>query len=255
MKKNYFLILLLLITAVFSSTAQSKDSDLKPVSPAPKNDTIVKTIWYLGVGGNFNSTWIISSNTYGEPSLNHQFSPGIVANFNLGFDYNKHFGFKTELGFATMGEKSEGTQYGLAVDRTIKLNYFVFPVMMKYRTGGKLCFYVMAGPEFALLLSATQTYTRDGVTAPPYENPQQGLIDVSKSNIKDRYTGAALCGRIDAGVEYSASRHFMFNVGLSTLYSITDLNGYAWRFHPTEGNYPISHNFYLGLNLGLNYKF
>jgi len=242
MKKNYLLTALLTISLVLPLMAQKKDT------------VYHETKWYIGVGINLNSVWIINQNTYGEPKLDYKITPGIGGNIAVGFDYNDHFGFKMEVGYAQMGQKYGGTQYDTAATRNIKLNYLLVPIMMKYRTGGKKTrFYVMAGPEFALLLSATQTYQRNGVNAPPYYNKSIGWVNVSETSIKSRYTGAAGCARLDLGVELSPSKNLIINVGLSNFFSITDLNAYSYRYIESGAIYHISHDYYFGLNLGLSY--
>lgn len=239
MKKNFFLTISLLILVVIPSLAQNYTTE-----------------WYVGAGGNFNSTWIIRQNTYGEPEMKYKFTPSYAANVNLGLDFSTHWGFKMELGYALLGQKYDDLQYTLPTTRSIKLTYFLLPVMVKYRVGGeKAKFYLMAGPQLGVLLSANQEYKRNGLDAPVFINPDVGLIDVSKKEIKDRYTEAALFIRMDFGVELTPSKHFMIDIGITSAYSVTDLNAYSWRFRDVTGGYQISHNFYAGLNLGFNYRF
>jgi hypothetical protein len=244
MKKNYFLTVSLLIFVVISSFAQETDT------------VKFKSVWYIGGGGNFNSSWIVHQNTYGEPLMKYEFTPTFGINANVGVEAFAHWGFKMELGYALLGQKYNEPQYGLPANRTINLNYFLLPVMIKYRVGSeKTKFYAMAGPQLGLLLSASQVYKRNGENAPVYDNSQVGFIDVSKANITDRYTQAAFFIRMDLGVELKPSKHFMIDIGLSTAYSVTDLNGTDWRLLDDHGEYHSSHDFYGGLNLGFNYIF
>ena len=188
--------------------------------------------------------------------MKYKFTPSYAVNLNAGFDFSEHWGFKMELGYAALGQKYSDNQYDQPANRTIHLNYFLLPVMLKYRVGSeKAKFYLMAGPQLGMLLSATQIYQRNGVDAPVFNNPTHGQIDVSKKEIKDRYTGAAGFVRVDLGVEITPSKHFMIDIGLTSAYSITDLNSLDWRFNDISGSYQISHNFYAGLNLGFNYRF
>lgn len=244
MKKFYFLTALLLIVAVMPSLAQT-------------NESIQKNTWYIGAGGNFNSSWIVDQNTYGEPKLNAIFTPGYEGNLNVGVDFSDYLGLKMELGYAFMGQKYNGTQYDSTVSRTIKLNYLLLPVMMKFRTGGKVTkFYLMAGPELEILLSASQSYLREGVDAPSYSPPlNRGTVDVSKKDVTDRYSPVSGCARLDLGIEITPSKHFMMDIGLSNFFSVTDLNRPSYRILQTNGRYWISHDFYSGLNVGLNYVF
>jgi hypothetical protein len=213
------------------------------------------TEWYFGAGGNFNTAWIIRQNTYGEPEMKYKITPTYAANVILGFDYSEHWGLKMELGYAVLGQKYADSQYSLPAKRTITLDYFLLPVLIKYRTGDEMTkFYIMAGPQFGLLLSANQVYTRNGVDAPVFNNPDVGAIDVSKKDIKDRYTQAAGFIRMDLGIELRPSNHFMMDIGLTGAYAVTDLNNAHWRFHDIHGGYQISHDFYAGLNVGFMFN-
>jgi hypothetical protein len=188
--------------------------------------------------------------------MKYQFTPSYAANANIGYDFSNHWGVKMELGYALLGQKYNEPQYGLPANRTIDLNYFLLPVMMKFRAGGKKTkFYAMAGPQLGYLLSASQVYKRNGVDAPVFNNPEVGSIDVSQKSITDRYTSVVGCIRLDLGVEFTPSKHFMIDIGLCSAYSITDLNALNWRLLNNHGHYNISHDFYGGLNLGLNYMF
>jgi hypothetical protein len=207
--------------------------------------------WYLGVGGNLNVTWIINQNTYGQSELAYTTTIGWIGNLNLGFDYSEHWGFKMEIGYGRMGQKYDDTRAEASVTRDIKLDYVLIPIMAKFRAGGKTVkFYAMVGPQLGILMKAKQSYLVDGQKAPEFDG-----IDVSKEDIKDRYTKAAAFVRMDLGIEITPGKHFMIDIGLSNAFSITDLNADDWRMPDINNEYQISHNYYAGLNLGFNYKF
>ncbi len=240
MKKGYFLTIALWMFIVTGSFGQN----------------MYPGAWYIGAGASLNSTWIINQNTYGEPRLNDVITLNMAGNINIGFEYARHWGIKAELVFSQLGEQFEGTQYGEPATRTIRLNYFLLPVLLKYRVGSeKVKFYIMAGPQFGMLLSATQVYLRNGVNAPIYESPEKGSIDVSQSNIMDRQNREAGAARLDFGIEITPVRHFMIDIGSTSSFFITDLNCSAWRILEPNTRYKISHNLYTGVNIGLNYKF
>ena len=126
-------------------------------------------------------------------------------------------------------------QYNQPANRDIKLTYVLIPIMIKFHAGGETAkFYAMAGPQLGLLLSAKQTYERNGSPAPPYNS-----IDVSKEDIKDRYTSAAGFVRLDFGIELTPGKHLLIDIGLSNALSITDLNASGWRYKNEDGDYKI----------------
>ncbi len=209
------------------------------------------THWYIGAGGNANFTWIIDQNTYGQDDLTNKGTLGWIGNLNVGFDFSDNWGFKLEAGYGRMGQKYTGTRDGKDVTRDIKLDYLLFPIMVKFRAGGEVVkFYAMTGPQLGILMKAEQSYLVDGQPAPPYHG-----IDVSQTDIKERYTQAAAFIRLDAGLEITPGKHLMINIGFSNAYSITDLNSESWRMYDADGDYKISHNYYAGMNIGINYVF
>ncbi|HTX87420.1 MAG TPA: porin family protein [Bacteroidales bacterium] len=210
-----------------------------------------KSVWYVGIGGNFNVTWILNQNTYGQSFLNSKTTFGYIGNVNIGCEFSDHWGFKFEVGYAQMGQKYEDTRDNEPVKRDITLNYTLLPLLFKYRVGGETAkFYIMAGPQLGILVKAKQSYTVNGEPAPEYKG-----IDVSKEDIMDRCTKAAAFLRLDFGLELTPGKHIGIDIGLSGAYSITDLNQESWRMNDVNGDYKLSHNLYAGLNLGLNYKF
>lgn len=150
-----------------------------------------------------------------------------------------------------MGAKYDDKQYGLPTTRDITLGFVQIPLLLKWRTGGeKTDFYIAAGPQLNALLSGKQEYLRDGKPAPVFNG-----IDVSKSDIKDRYQQFNCLLRVDLGLDFKLGAKWFMNVGLSGGYSITDANKAEWRFYNRTDDYYISHNFYGGLNVGINHIF
>ena len=254
MKKVYIIITLFLfayLTPVLAQTAEKKDEQNPGQKITPKEEQV-----YIGVAGNLNSSWIFYQDTYGEPLLNYQITLRPAFNIQVGYDWEYHWGFKAEIGYAMLGQKYKDTQYGKPTTRNIKLNYLQIPFLFKYRTiGEKAKFYIQLGPQLNILMSATQKYIRDGKTPPPYNNEFYGLIDVAKTEIIDRYTKVNCGLRLDLGVDVTLTSHLFLNIGLSTMYSMTNLKDQSWRFFLPTKDYHVSHSFYTGLNIGINYIF
>ncbi len=212
---------------------------------------------YFGVSGTWLSSVIINQNNYGLPfEMDYKLAFGTSANVNIGFDFSKHAGLKLEIGYAKLGQKYQDTYKDTTYTRDINLNYLQIPLLFKYRTGGNVAkFYLMVGPQFNFLLSATQKYykydeifsenfTPTGITKP---------ILIGQETITDRYNSFDIMGRLDLGVDIIIVKHLLLNIGVTMAYGFTDINATDFQIKDHTGNYNPSHNAYAGFNVGVNY--
>ena len=211
---------------------------------------------YFGLSGTGLSSVITNQNNYGLPfEMDYSVTFGGSGNVNVGFDFNSHFGLKLEIGFAKLGQKYKDNYKDTVYTRNIKMNYLQIPLMFKYRTGGDVAkFYVMAGPQFNLLLSASQEYLKNESF---YDDPVPGNwpkpIKIGESTITDRFNSLDIMGRLDLGVDIKVATNLCLNVGLTMAYGFTDINATDWQIKDHTGNYSPSHNIYGGINFGINY--
>jgi hypothetical protein len=254
MKKRYYLMTILLIallSPVLAQTTEQKPDQNPEKRIIPKEEQV-----YIGLSANINSSWIMYQQTYGEPFLKYQFTVRPGVNAQIGYDWDYHWGIRAEVGFAMLGQKYKDTQYGKPTTRNIKTNYIQIPFLFKYRTHGeKVKFYVLTGFQVNFLVSATQKYLRDGVQAPDYVNYKGETLPVGAEDITDRYTKVNLALRLDLGVDIFLTNSLFLNVGLSNMYSGSQIVVPSWRYRDVKGEYHISHNLYSGLNFGINYIF
>jgi hypothetical protein len=214
--------------------------------------------FYFGVGGGGLNTWITNQNNYGLPfDMDTKITFGGAFNANIGFDFNDNIGLKLEIGYAMLGQKYSDTHKDTVYTRDINLNYLTIPLMFKYRSGGKVAkFYVMAGPEFLFLLSATQTYTKHD---DPYNESFQPSdwpkpILVGQSTITERYNSMDIAGRLDLGADINLGEHLFLNVGVTMAYGFMDINASDYQIpNYSSHTYDPSHNVFGGINVGINY--
>lgn len=211
---------------------------------------------YFGIAGSVVSTWITNQNNYSHPPLDYVRTFGGSGNLNVGFDFMKQLGVKIEIGYGQFGQKYTKTKTDSAFTRQVKLNYLMIPVMLKYRTSGGLAkFFVAIGPQFNLLLSATQNYLVNGDTFTETEQTVSGkTFVIGQSSIKDRFSSSDIVARMDLGVDFTLIKHIMIEFGLKLGYGLTDLNATDYRLEDNTGKYHASHNAYGGLTLGINYR-
>jgi len=211
---------------------------------------------YFGLAGTGLSSVITNQNNYGlDFEMDYKVTFGGSGNVNIGFDFNQHAGLKLEIGFAKLGQRYEDIHDDTVYTRNVKLNYLQIPLMFKYRTGGEVArFYVMAGPQFNLLLSASQEYLKNEVffndTVPGnWTKPEL----IGEETITDRYNSLDIMARIDLGVDINVASNLFLNVGLTMAYGLMDINATDWQIKDHTGNYNPSHNVYGGINFGINY--
>jgi hypothetical protein len=212
---------------------------------------------YVGVGGMYGTSGITNQNTYGEAEMDYVMKPCWGVNLDVGYNFTKNLGILMEFKYQAMGQKYQDTQQDTVNTRDIDMNYFMMPILFKYRTGGKVArFYAMAGPQVGYLLGANQEYLRGSKPMPPFYQPETGdTLDVSEPDITDRYASIDIMGRLDLGAEVSLTGNLFLNVGLTMAYGFFDLNSTTWRYDDSSGNYNPSHNFYGGLNASICYRF
>jgi len=237
MKKTFYIFTFLLLITMAPAIAQKH--------------------FYVGVAGLLSTTWVTNQDIYGQAPLDYSFTTGYGGNLSIGYDFSNTIGLKTELGFGTLGQKYTKKINDTSIRRQVKLNYLHVPLLLKVRAGGETAqFYLLIGPEFSFLMSANQTYTKGGVPAPPFYNDEiNDTIDVSKSDIKERFASMDIFARLDLGADVYLIKNLFLNIGLTFDYGLMDINGSAWRVKDNDGNYNPSHNVYGGLNLGINYRF
>jgi len=242
MKKLYYAFLALFLLASFPGLAQKG--------------------FYFGFAVTGQSTWITNQNNYGLKEMDLKSTFGIGYNVNIGFDFTNHIGLKTEIGMARYGQKytdsRDSSQYdtGGEFDRDVQLNYLTIPIMFKYRLGGPIAkFYVAVGPQFNMLMSAKQTYSRNGK---PF------LVEINdtlsgktflagKEEIKERFAGSDIMARVDLGMDITVVKHLIIEIGVKLQYGLMDLNSADFRLKDNSGNYAASHNIAGGLTIGVNY--
>jgi hypothetical protein len=211
---------------------------------------------YFGLAGTGLSSAITNQNNYGLPfEMDYTVTFGGGGNVNIGFDFNKSIGLKMEIGFAKLGQNYGDTYQDTVYTRKIKLNYLQIPLMFKFRTGGDVAkFYVMAGPQFNLLLSASQKYLKnEDYWNDPIHGSWTKPTLIGEKTITDRYNSLDIMARLDLGVDIQVATNLLLNVGLTMSYGLMDINATDWQIADHTGNYNPSHNVYGGINFGINY--
>lgn len=212
---------------------------------------------YFGLAGTGLSSVITNQNNYGLPfEMDYQLTFGGAGNATIGFDFNKNIGLRLEIGFSKLGQNYKDNYKDTNYTRKVRLNYLQLPLLFKFRTGGEVAkFYVMAGPQFNILLSASQSYLKQEVIYDEYYIPvdwSQPIL-IGKETITERYNPLDILGRIDFGADIRLAQNLFLNAGLTLAYGFLDINATDYQVPDKDGNYNPSHNIYGGINFGINY--
>ena len=214
---------------------------------------------YFGLAGTGLSSVITNQNNYGLPfEMDYKVTFGGAGNATIGFDFNKSVGLRLEIGVSKLGQNYKDNYKDTVYTRNIKLNYLQLPLMFKFRTGGEIAkFYVMAGPQFNILLAASQQYLKQEVIFDEYYRPVDWSepILIGKETITERYNALDIMGRVDFGTDIQLTGNLFLNAGLTLAYGFTDINASDYQIPDKDGNYNPSHNFYGGITFGINYLF
>jgi hypothetical protein len=208
------------------------------------------SLWFNVVPG-LNSTWILNQNAYGNPEFEYSTSFGLTGGIGATYFYKKHWGYSGSVLLSKLGQNYSGVQAGGDADRKVRLTYLEIPLLMMKNIPGQLYpTWISLGPDVLILLNANQKYSRDGGN--PLPNPD-GMID---GNVKDRYK------LVDVALNFSVNRMYnldyfrkiMFLFSANTALGLTDLNSKKWQIPNTHNIYNGSHNFYIGIKVGLMFK-
>jgi hypothetical protein len=233
--KKYILTLSLIVPVLFGVkvNAQQKGS-----------------IW-LNVVTGVNSTWILNQNAYGNQEMEYGIKFGYTGGVGVSYFHDRNWGFNGSLLTSQLGQNYAGYQGGAEAVRKVKLLYLEVPLLVMKNIPDMLNpTWISFGPDVMLLLNAKQDYSRDGGS--PLPNPE-GMIS---GDTRDRFKTADVALNLSLNRMYTMnySRKMMFLISLNSSLGLTDINKSAWQIPNTHDYYGKSHNFYIGIKVGMMFK-
>lgn len=181
----------------------------------------------FGVKAGMNVSSLTSEEGLSDQGSKIGFNAGVFMNAPLA----TNFSIQPELLYSQMGDKYNQEIGGTTYARSRHLDYITVPVMFQYNaTPG---FYLEAGPEFGLLVSAKNKFTNESTN---------NTINES-DNYKDDLNG------FNFGLGLGAGYYFTPNVGVTARY-VAGLTDVA-QDRP-EGSDSVKNNVF---QVGLAYKF
>jgi hypothetical protein len=177
-----------------------------------------------------------------ENGVQYPFAPkgGYLFGGNLGYNFSDHVGVVGEVDFSRQGQNYSGLTADINSMRYITLNYIQIPIMLKYMAGSPMSkFYIMVGPQWSILSTASITQTEKGVS--------------TNLGGKEFFTPYDLGVAAELGSEFTLSGDLFMTTGLRFNYCLADINAKNYRTLYTS--YNASYNAYAMLNIGVHYRF
>jgi hypothetical protein len=211
-----------------------------------------KSLW-LDAKAGLNASFILNQNAYGNGELDYATTFGFAAGPGVNYFITDNWGLSTSLVWAKIGQNYSGRQSGGDATRKVKLNYIEMPLLaMRRIEGTKVPTWIAFGPELLFLTGAKQVYHREDGNPLPNESamhegntrisnhfkPVDLALDISLSKLYDVYENSKLRLLVSANMA----------IGL------TDMNSKDWQIPNLKNKYAGSHNFYIGIKVGLMYK-
>lgn len=206
--------------------------------------------WINAVTG-LNSSWIIYQNAYGNPEIEYSTTFGFTGGMGMTYFISNQWGVNASLLATKMGQNYSGVQSGGDAERKVKLNYVEIPLLiMRHISNAPNPTWVALGPDIMILTKAQQEYFRKG--GEELTNPD----GMKSGDIRERFnpTDVALNFSVNKMYELNDTDKVMFLFTINGAFGLTDINSIEWKIPQRDGTYTGSHNFYLGVKVGLMFK-
>ena len=208
------------------------------------------SLWVSGAAG-MNSNWILNQNAYGNQEMEYATSFSPSGGIGMMYFKNRDWGFSGSAYMSKLGQRYSGYQAGATALRKVKLYYIEVPLMlMKQIPDMNYPTWISAGPSVMLLFKAQQEYSRDGGSDLPHPDGM-AVGDITK---RFKPLDVALNVSLNRMLELNYSRSVMFLLSLNSSFGLLDINSSGYQLPNTHNIYAASHNFYIGIKVGLMFK-
>lgn len=206
---------------------------------------------WLTTSVGINSTWIMNQNAYGTPEMDYSTKFGLSGMIGLNYYINTKYGLSTGIGIGNYGQRYGGEQAGAKASRKVNLNYIQVPLLaMKQLCDPHHPCWLTFGPQIMILTSATQQYTRDAE------------ISLENQDILEIRDAQKLYKPLDIMLNLGFSNLYYMRtydnmrlmVSYNTALGLFDINEKDYRITRKGSDYKGSHNFYIGVQVGLMFN-
>jgi len=227
--------------------------------------------FYMGAMAGVNATAIFFQNNYGQTEMDYVVPVVLVAGAAMHYRLTPKSHFILEFSYQKMGQTHDDHFKGMDFYKDINLNYVAIPILYKlilnkHTTGyeewanqAKLKWYLIAGVQTSLLLSADIRYVVEGnqtdfisfITEGGNPNLEEILTNGAPEDDKELYnhTDISLIGAV--GFQTDIQPSVVGFVEMRGGFSLLDINAEAWRLPGPSGTYNWSRNLSIGVYMGV----
>lgn len=193
---------------------------------------------HAGLKGAPQSTWMFNGDD--SDNANWLYVPTFRSSFgaNFAWFFSDAVGLGVDVIYSNQGQRYEFNELELFT----KTRYLKIPVLFHYHSGfdGTAFFYLNAGPQFAILSSAT------GETDVPFLGPV-GL------DISENYSALNIGAVLALGSGFHLTDFLQLTVGIRLDAGFTDAEDKNGPFFAAQPNRPATYNVTGGLEIGVRY--
>lgn len=177
----------------------------------------------ITVKGGYHGTWLLNKNSSDDMKMSFGHTEGVgFAWYKLPYNYytDRMYGIALDVMYATHRQDYAGQitlpdtngSKLINYNRSIHLTYVDIPLYFRlaHDQGAS---YLEIGPQYSILLSATQSFSTEGEVLPGY----------SDEDIKDQISPHALALMLGFGFDFPLSPGLFLSVGARATYGLTDL--------------------------------
>ena len=212
---------------------------------------------HISAYGKVLTSSIINQNVWGVGTdYDYEFTSGGGANVEIGYNFVRNFGLYTGYGIIKLGQIYSDNVDGAEMERELKLNYNVIPIMLKYNGISEgVNFICGIGIEYAMAKDFIQTWTKDGDSY--YKAGKNPKTDeefaYSSPDVSDRFESSDILVVFEMGARIPLVENLFLDAMLMGAYGMKDINHEDWRIVNSDGNYDPSNNAYGAIKLGITY--
>lgn len=213
-----------------------------------------KTSW-ITLSANLNSVWIVNQNNFGNPMLEYSTKFGTSAEIGFARIVAEKMGYNFAIGYGKFGQDYSGDLVGAQATRKLTINYVKVPLMFMIKTRKfPSPAWIEVGPQVMVATGAVQYFTRDS-GGDPLPNPQ--YLPKGDTVVNDWISPVDMMLNFKYYSMHKLDRNdrLFFKAGFETAFGFLDINTKEYRIPSYRTKeYKASHNYYIGLQLGLMFK-
>ena len=227
--------------------------------------------FYLGIKAGGNLTAAPFQNNYGQREMDYAFAMGLNGGLFAELHLTGKWYLRGEIAYQQQKQEYTDSFKKQDFEKSIQLNYAVFPVMCQYLFGKtgvgfdaaatfkKPKFYLAAGLQPGVVISGSDRYRINGqntdfidfITEGGNPNADEIALNKPPESVEDLYQSFDLLFIGAAGIRQNLRNNVMFFAEARGGIGLLDINAEDWRLPSDDGTYHASRNLFLGLHVGI----